>query len=213
VSLVLSGDGAITGAGAISGITSLNTDVSSTELGYLDGVTSGLQGQINTAGGLVLITSESFSAVSSVSVDECFTSTYLNYLLVIESAGSQSQNITYRHRASGSDISLGNYQTVQNRILANAATSLGSQQATNSGTNIVLNDGITQLSATINLFRPQASAITLHNALGSSWIASEASRWHSSGIYNATTSIDGFSIIASAGTMSGTVRIYGYRNS
>jgi hypothetical protein len=42
----------INGQGSISGITSLNTSasvtLSETELGYLDGVTSGLQSQINT---------------------------------------------------------------------------------------------------------------------------------------------------------------------
>jgi len=42
----------INGQGSISGITSLNTsasvNLSETELGYLDGVTSGLQGQVNT---------------------------------------------------------------------------------------------------------------------------------------------------------------------
>lgn len=38
----------INGTGPIDGVTSLNTSVSSTELGYLDGVTSALQSQINT---------------------------------------------------------------------------------------------------------------------------------------------------------------------
>lgn len=37
----------INGSGPIDGITSLNTTVSSTELGYLDGVTSAVQTQLN----------------------------------------------------------------------------------------------------------------------------------------------------------------------
>lgn len=38
----------ISGDGPITGITSLNTTVSSTELGYLDGTTSAIQTQLNT---------------------------------------------------------------------------------------------------------------------------------------------------------------------
>lgn len=48
----------LNGSGPVTGVTSLNTTVSDTELGYLDGVTSALQTQINSklniAGGKIL---------------------------------------------------------------------------------------------------------------------------------------------------------------
>jgi hypothetical protein len=48
----------LSGSGAVTGVTSINTDVSDTEIGYLDGVTSALQSQLGSkldlAGGKIL---------------------------------------------------------------------------------------------------------------------------------------------------------------
>lgn len=63
-------------AGAITGITSLNTSVSSTELGYLDGVTSAIQTQFSNLGTMsaqnanaVSITGGSASGITQLTVD------------------------------------------------------------------------------------------------------------------------------------------------
>jgi hypothetical protein len=48
----------LSGSGVVTGLTSINTDVSDTEIGYLDGVTSALQSQLGSklpiAGGKIL---------------------------------------------------------------------------------------------------------------------------------------------------------------
>ena len=56
-----------------------------------------------TTGSLVLITSTSVSAASSVSIDGCFTAAYDNYLVVMTgtAASSLTQGARFRYRASG----------------------------------------------------------------------------------------------------------------
>ena len=72
--LVLTGDGAV-------------GPLSASEVGFLDGVTSSVQTQINAKAndasqGFYFITSQTFSAASAVNVNNCFSSTYDNYRVV-----------------------------------------------------------------------------------------------------------------------------------
>jgi hypothetical protein len=208
VSLVLSGDGAITGAGAISGITSLNTDVSSTELGYLDGVTSGLQGQINTAGGLVLITSESFSAVSAVNINNCFSATYQNYVVFVNCVGSTDIGIRIRMRASGSDASGNDYAQ---QYLKADGNSVSSARSTSQSQVTILDANTGRSSMFLTVSSPFEAATTLMRALNADSRA-DATIQDNVALHGLSTSYDGFSLLTSTGTITGTVRVYGLKD-
>lgn len=63
----------LNGSGPITGVTSLNTTVSDTEIGYLDGVTSNIQTQLNSKGKILQVVSttktDTFTTTSSTFTD------------------------------------------------------------------------------------------------------------------------------------------------
>jgi hypothetical protein len=158
--------------------------------------------------GLTLIKTETFSAVSSVSVDNVFSATYDNYFLTgnISTTGGDA---SLRWRVGGADNSTSNYQyglarkdfggaTFTNDTQSTTATSTFG--ATNPGTNI---SGFWR-----NINNPFASQRT--TSIGHT-ISSSSYAYYDSHLFNATTSFTGFTLLCSgAFTMTGNVSIYGY---
>ena len=116
-------------------------------------------------------------------------------------------DITARLRASGSDSSAASYSYRRGALGATytTATSL---------TGTSFNVGVGRINnrslIIINFGQPQISQETTINAFG----------WEpyglidiSGGTFLATTVFDGFSLRAGAGTITGTIRVYGYKNS
>ena len=211
--ITLDGSGSLGGINNIS--TSASVNVSGTELGYLDNTTSAIQSQINTAGGLVKITDQTFSAASTVNVNNCFTSTYDNYRVFIDfSAASTTLALTMRLRVSGTDNSTTNY--FRQNMSAQSTTVSASQTA--SGTSWGLAGSIDNTYISYNrymfdIFGPQLTRYTV--AVVPSLFVSTTPQYYSNldaYLFNATTSFDGFSLLASTGNVTGTLRVYGYRN-
>jgi hypothetical protein len=206
--LSLSGDGSV-------------GPLSATEVGYLDGVTSGVQAQINsnasaitTAGGLVLVAAQSFSAVSSVSVNNCFTATYESYVtnLTITSVSGDS-TISGRLRASGVDDSTSNAYALL--LLFASGNTANAVSVTQNSLNMASLDGTTtDYAMQMLLFGPQATRRTLGTQTSSN-VDDAGVFYVRQGSFRHTqaTSYDGLSILASGGTITGSLRIYGLRNS
>ena len=164
--------------------------------------------------GMTLVTSSPFTTVSSHSVNNCFTSTYQNYYLILNISGASADtvDVSIKLRASGTDTST-NY--AQQRVYAiNTTVGADANPAGTSAfyiTSIDKDFPTTPLSE-ITIANPQAAAV-------SSMISQ--SLWHTTnlnwnamtGIQNSTTQFDGFTISVSGGTMSGTIRVYGLQNS
>jgi len=149
----------------------------------------------------------SFSGVSSISLNGCFTSTYDNYLIVTNSkTAATNQDVKLRFRVAGTDASgasdynrrylLASSTTVQTGTSANAEFSCLTAD-TNSG----------QANYTIN--NPFGASPTLVNLQGSSTTAVSTV----AGYHSLSTSYDGFTLFVSAGDITGKLRVYGYRNS
>jgi hypothetical protein len=200
----------LNGNGPVTGLTSLNTTVSDTELGYLDGVTSAIQTQINTAGGLVKITDQSFSAVSSVSVNNCFSSTYENYRVVISNiiSASGQPDVYLRLRVSGSDNSTaGNYRYGRFYYQIYGTNSGSNTNVSDSFFQVAVADTDTAGNVVLDIFQPFATARTsLTLLLTGQWFQGHG------GQMTVNTSYTGFTFFTSALNISGTIRVYGYRN-
>ena len=210
-------------------------------------ITAGAGVTINSASGLALVTSQSGQLIAlsassflfvasdvtassganlvkaqaisgaATNVDNAFSATYRNYLLVAEFAGSTTATITMRLRASGSDDSTSNYF-------------LGAEGRTNDGSDTTwANDGAsswtigytsTAVAARRNrqsftVYTPQVAERTGISGTGISARTTNIGigGFFAGGEFALTTAFDGFSIIASAGTISGTVRVYGLADS
>jgi len=67
-------------------------------------IKSGTSAAWGTAGGLALVTSEDFTAVSSISINGAFTSSFDNYRVIGSlTTNSSGANLLARLRASGTD--------------------------------------------------------------------------------------------------------------
>lgn len=156
--------------------------------------------------GLTLITTSTFSAASTVSVNNCFTSTYENYLIVTtqDSAGI---NVQLRLRASGTDNSTSNY------LRTGAAFNTSGYSEFGGGTGqsfwyLGNTDGGSVSQTTI--YRPQLATKTgMTNLLGNGLPNS----FYTTGQFTQTTQFDGFTMFYSSASNTGTLRVYGYSNS
>jgi hypothetical protein len=237
--------------------------VSATELGYLDGVTSAIQTQLDaktakstltttgdiyyassantparlaigstsqvltvsggvpswaapTPGGLTLINTTSFSAVSSQSINDVFSSTYDNYKVVINADTSATNvSMSWRMRASGTDNTSSNY-VYQQGVATGSNTIAGesSQASPVTAWPFWGSGGITSVS-TWEIYSPFETQNTGMTGLSYYIDSSTGANTNHVGMYRAgattvTTSYDGFTFFVASGTMTGKVSVYGY---
>lgn len=162
------------------------------------------------ADGLQFITSSTFSAVSSVSVNNCFTSTYENYLVTVRVLGSTDQNLDLRLRVGGTDASGTNYRIQDLHIIGAVVNSSLTLQAQYRA---VAFGSANPTSGQIQFYRPnvaERTSMISHVVTGNSTTALYLPACN----HELATAYDGFSLLAAGGaTVTGTVRVYGYRNS
>tara|TARA_R110000868_G_scaffold147200_1_gene368466 strand:- start:1307 stop:1852 length:546 start_codon:yes stop_codon:yes gene_type:complete len=155
------------------------------------------------SGGLVFITSGTVTGGSTLSFNNCFSATYVNYLIMVSHTGGN--NPTMRLRAGGSDLTGTSYDFQGFYIVS------GSQTITNvnGATSWTISNSTGFSQPMINLgnpFEATKTSLTLNYQR-----ADESILQLFGGRYNATTSIDGFSILGTSLTC--TARVYGYLNS
>jgi len=170
-----------------------------------------------SSGALTYITSGSPNGtLTSHSFNNCFSSTYQNYLFICNLTTSLSEDqLNYRMRSSGSDATGGDYD--YQSITARASTTLSGYGANNQSSGRLGNLGGSNTVQTQFIFyvnRPFDAAATTVVSQMSWYNNTDDIRWTAYGaVHTLTTSYDGFSLITSGGNMTGTIRIYGLANS
>ena len=155
--------------------------------------------------GLTLINTTSFSAVSSQSFNDVFSTTYDNYLIKGYFTFSTGNSPIVRFRVSGADNSTANY-THQNWGAENTTT-YTSRATGSTSIPIVGSTGALTHYMETTFFNPFASLNTGYNH--SINVAGTTAIYNNYGHFNATTSFTGFSIIVGTGTMSGAISVLG----
>ena len=159
--------------------------------------------------GMVLLNTTTFSAVASQSVNDVFSATYTNYLILPLITGSGSIDVNMRLRVSGTDNSSANYarQTLDS---SSTTTSSSRNTAETSWTGIMALNSTTRTPTPIQLFQPfEAHNTTAISTRLGAISGSIEFRQVAHGL-SVTTSYTGFTLIASSGTITGTVSVYGY---
>jgi hypothetical protein len=165
---------------------------------------------VGVAPGLVFIASAAPSAVSSVSINNCFSATYQNYLIIFRLDRSAAGQLGARYRLSGTDASGANYNS---QIVFAAGTGAGGITNTGQTSATVLGDAGGG-DANMGMFvvsNPAAAVPTYFTSNASyagSTVALAGSAYHS-----VSTAYDGITFFPAAGTITGTIRVYGYANS
>jgi hypothetical protein len=168
--------------------------------------------------GMNFVTGASFSAVTSVQVNGCFTSTYRNYRIYIDCVGNSTANtLSLRLSASGTPATVNYYSGTQTWDYT-AVTGFSSRTASDRvmlmyiGSNGLAADA---LGLFVDVIRPQLVASTDFVSLNNGINAGTA---YAGGIsiakHTGATAYDGFTLINSAGTnIAGTYRVYGLADS
>lgn len=164
--------------------------------------------------GLVLVAAQSFSAVSSVSVNNCFTSAYQNYRLVWQIfGGSASSNLNFRLRASGSD----NNSSVYKFTYLGYRSDSGTEQTQNTSASawtLLSANGNDQTLCVYDILRPQVAETTAISGTGTRLNAAGVVGFlNFGGFHSANSPFDGFTLFPDSGTIQARVFVYGYRNS
>jgi hypothetical protein len=173
--------------------------------------------QMNTAidasAGLTLVNATTFTTSSAVIIDNVFTSTYQNYKMIINytAASGTDAVITVVGRASGSDV------TTAGTWFSQQESTVGSSYSTaavSAGRVSIVNTGFAErVQQVLEIQSPQLAKITSYQTQYLSYNSGgQTYSYKHIGIYNATTQMDGFKLLPSTGTISGTIRIYGYKN-
>jgi len=160
-----------------------------------------------TTTGLVLLATASPSAASSTSFDNIFTSNYSNYRITLNVTPSTAADISFRFRTSGTDNTTSNYnRQILYGAYNNTTTANGASGATAFFISYASTTSI-NLTNSLDIMNPNLSAI--------SWVSGFYTANNSGGLtvnnFGSTTVFDGFTIYPTSGTMTGTIKVYGYK--
>lgn len=195
----------INGSTGLTGVAAID-NVSSTELGYVDGVTSALQTQIDSAGGMVLVKKQTFSGVTSQAISSCFSSLYTNYRMVVRITGastsgavqirwgSVSSNYTYQVTRS--------YVTTVDAVTSNPASEIYIAQVAANGL----------CAGSYEICTPYLSIPTFITGNSVHYNGSVWSQWNVGGALNTTDSFTSMTIFGNGQTITGTVWVYGLKD-
>jgi hypothetical protein len=163
------------------------------------------------ASGLTLINSTTISTAGTTSVNDVFSATYDNYKIFFnQTASSTAQTLSIRLRVSATDATT-NYTT--QRIGSQGASAFGGLNE--GGTTDFFINAINSTKGFFEttLFSPFAAAPTkyLTTSLGEN--GGGLLNMVVVGAHTDSTSYTGFTLLATTGTISGTLKVYGLANS
>jgi hypothetical protein len=162
------------------------------------------------AGAMVYVGGATFSAVSSISINDVFSATYANYMIIGSgiTGGTDNVQARFRLRASGADNTDSNY-TAQ-RLTANDDSSFPAKDSSDSKFRTVAMN--TQgVHFQVHFINPFASTNTGYLSFGNGGFT--ASLYSHTGNFIGSNSFTGFTFFPDSGTATGTIRVYGLANS
>jgi hypothetical protein len=169
---------------------------------------------VSTTGGTGSISATgvvSFTSASAISLNDVFSTSYDNYRLIANVSQSDSSvGMACRVRVSGSDLTSSTYKWARYFNFSNDAAYLGGSN--NSTTSMDIPGGITDRSLIIFDIGNPFNLFNTHVQIRSSFLNSGSFSYNftNTGSVNNTLSYTGFTIFPSAGTITGTISVYGY---
>ena len=162
--------------------------------------------------GLVLLSTTTFTTQSTVSINSAFNANYDDYFISLKLTADATRSLTLRLRDGATDASGANYN--YQLFEANSSTAVASRST--GQTSILFDTARTnEITFKINIGNPFKAAVTnfefptvVNYSAGSTtnvYLTTNA------GTHTLTNSYTGFSIILPSGTITGTIKVYGYK--
>jgi hypothetical protein len=162
---------------------------------------AGTSASINSDGGV------DFTAVTSLSLNGVFTSSFDNYLVVVSyDCSINDVGFTFRMRAAGTDNSTAS-SYVSQALNAESTTVGGSRSTSTSGQIGVSGDA--QNGRHLHFYGPALAQPTAFRSVGVGSV-SGAVIGENAVTHNQSTSYDGFTIFIGSGNITGNIVVFGY---
>ena len=160
--------------------------------------------------GMTFIGATTFTTSSAVNVNDVFSATYSNYMLLTDFVGSASTDINLRYRVAGADNSTSNYNSQRAFYFG---TSVSADRSASANKHAIYTSTTTGSFIQYTFFNPFETAKTgsIFNGVFYAGTSLEGASGFSQ--FDATTSFTGFSLFPTSGTITGTLRVYGLANS
>jgi len=157
-------------------------------------------------GGLVCVKAETtVTAAASATADSIFTSSYTNYLLLLNYTTSTTQAIEMQFRVGGVSATTNyTYQTMQGFGTTPSTNPFSAQSSAAIG----YYANTAQQYAVINIGNVQLAKATSYSTQGGALAG--ALHYAIQGTHTTATAYDGINILVASGTWTGTYAIYGY---
>ena len=161
-------------------------------------------GSVSTSGAVT------FSGASSVSINGCFSSTYDNYRIVftIPTAGAGAPFIGLQMRTGSTNASGSNYYGQS--VLGSSTSITGERLVATTTFRFARTETGNGGSAVMDIYRPFLAASTNFTSTGG--IYDDAQVLIYNGQHRVSTSYESFTIIPESSNITGTIRVYGYKN-
>ncbi len=169
-----------------------------------------------SASGLQVVSTTTFTTVASQALTPVFTSAYNNYKIVINiTAISANCDLDFKMRSGATDTSAAYYYALQGLTDTNVANNMTNANVTTGfrfGQGTLGNGDFTGME--FNLYNPYVSGVRTIYTITGHTLNQSASRFGFSGggMIDNTGQFDGINLIASAGTMTGKVTVYGFNS-
>jgi hypothetical protein len=162
--------------------------------------------------GLVHLNTTSFSAVSSIAIDNVFTSSYTSYRIIFNVLTKSTDGFMYLYfRTGGANNTTSNYNYAG--LIGRTSATTANYGAASNTYGIVNFSNVSHAIASLDIVNPQIATNTTFTTTA---FGGDSSTWFSNvggGNFNTTTQFDGITFAPATGTIGGNIRIYGYRNS
>jgi len=151
-----------------------------------------------------------FSGVTSLSLNECFTADFDNYVMTFNAKASANEYIRFRMRSSGTDDSGSNY--THQYLLAGSTTIAGARSTGASNGTIGIFGGNASPSAnTFYIYGPALAQPTASRGVSMSTVSTIRIDDFAS-THSLSTSYDGITFLPDANNITGSVAVYGVRS-
>ena len=153
------------------------------------------------------------ASTTNISVNGVFSSIYTNYCVMLTGSATSNLDCGVRLRAAGTDLNTSIYQYASNGWYESTQNSAGATAQTFIMLACSFGNGRTS-SSKIEFFRPQTTDAwkTINANVAFSHAVVGVIVRNVAGNVNSATQCDGFTIV-NAGNVTGSLTVYGYRNS
>jgi hypothetical protein len=161
-----------------------------------------------TPGGTVL-----FTGATSFSLNNCFTTEFDNYKILFDIASTSVANAVFLVlRAAGADSITANYDVQTASASGATAAATQSLASTSLGLNGATGNIHDYSIEVIAPFLATATRMLVDGLVTTNPLTTSAAWQKRALLHRLTSSFDGFSVNTNTGTITGTLRIYGYNN-